>query len=83
MARVHLKTPAQGVDLRCDNGHEQKIVLHGYSRAAAIDFARMVDGTSPMYAYPPRQFPVEGSPLARCGICRAWINGRLFGYDEN
>lgn len=71
----------QGVNLVCENGHEQRILLQGMDRSYAAEWAAMLDGTSDMFVYKPRDHPADGGLVGRCGICRAWITATLFGFD--
>lgn len=49
----------------CEAGNKQEIILRGHCRQEAVDFAELMDGTSPMYVYPPD----ENSPIGKC----VWI----------
>jgi len=48
--------------------------------AEAQQLAGLLDGTSPLYRYPPRTHPLPGSTIGRCGICGAWLTCTLVGY---
>jgi hypothetical protein len=72
----------QGIDARCSNGHVQQIVLSGYTREHAQQLAALMDGTSELYFYKPREHPVEGSKIGRCDICDGWVECSLFGYED-
>ena len=77
--------PAQGVDLACAAGHQQRIFLRGYTREMAIDFAGMLDGTSPMFVHPPREVDSAHTMIGKCTWegCGAWFRAVPFGYDNN
>lgn len=71
----------QGIVSQCENGHEQRVFTPSLPKAQAESLAELLDGTSPMYRYPPRDFPSKWSTLAKCGICGGWFTSTLFGYD--
>lgn len=73
---------SQGILATCENGHEQRIYTPHMSRQEAVDFAAMLDGTSPMFAHSPRTDPLPGSRLGRCGYCSTWFDCTLFGYPD-
>lgn len=73
--------PAQGIVIRCEAGHEQRILTPDFTREMAQELGTMMDGTNPIYVYPPREFPMEGSKLGKCQRCGAWYKSTLFGYD--
>lgn len=37
-----IEAPPQGVTIQCEQGHEQRMELRGYTREMAIDFAQML-----------------------------------------
>jgi hypothetical protein len=61
--------------IRCENGHDQIIRAEG-PREYVENLAKLMDGTHPMYRFPPRQYPTSGSSIGRCGMpdCGAWIS---------
>lgn len=78
-------TPEQGVELLCENNHRQRIYLRGMTAEMADDYAGILDGTSPVYAYPPREHPVTESSIGRCQFnsCGAWFRATPFGFRNN
>lgn len=71
-----------GILARCDNGHEQLLLTPVYDRARAAVLAGLLDGTSPLYAAPPRTHPFPGSVVGRCGICGGWLTCTLVGCQQ-
>jgi len=61
------------VHIVCEQGHEQDIKLQNVDRQFAEGFAGLIDGTSPMYVYPPD----EKSSIGKCGICRSKVKATL------
>lgn len=55
--------------LRCENGHDQVIIVRGLDLDTVKGMAGLIDGTSPMYVYPPG----PESMIGKCGICRGKI----------
>lgn len=55
-----------GVHLRCENGHEQHVILDVGDREEAVTFAGLLDGSSPLFVHKPG----PESLMHRCGICR-------------
>ncbi len=53
------------VEVRCEAGHTQTFRVVDMSREWVESWAGLMDGTSPMYVYPPTDF----SPIGKCGIC--------------
>lgn len=55
------------ITAQCYNGHKQELRIHD---ELGIDFARthaeLLDGTSPMYVFPPG----ADSMIGKCGICK-------------
>jgi hypothetical protein len=72
----------RGIEFVCEIGHTQRIVTPDLPRQAATQLAGLLDGTSPFYKYPPREFPVPASTIGKCGLCETWLTASLFGYDE-
>jgi hypothetical protein len=69
----------QGVDITCGGcGNTQRIYMADHTRDMARDFAQMLDGTSPMFVYPPD----ECSPIGKCVNCGARFTCALFGYES-
>lgn len=73
----------QGVVLHCENGHDQRIAIQGMDRSYAQEWAALLDGTSDMYVYKPRDHPLDGGHVARCGACGAFFTATLFGFDDD
>jgi hypothetical protein len=72
-----------GIEAVCGNGHVQRISLQGYTRQYAEQLAGLMDGTSDLYHTKPRDNPIIGSPLGRCGICGSWIECSVYGFDSD
>lgn len=70
----------QGIKVVCPNGHSQTLLTHAMSQAEAESYAGLLDGTHPLYRYPPRDYPVPDSMIGKCGMCGAWITATIFGY---
>lgn len=81
---------ARGVTATCEQGHVEHIYTPDMNQERAHFFASMLDGTSPFFKYPPREYPtafahhnsVCDSTIGKCGVCGAWITCTLFGYEE-
>ena len=69
-----------GIEALCGNGHTQRIELRGYNRQYAEAIAGLMDGTSDLYQTKPRDNPIIGSPLGRCGICGSWVECSVYGF---
>jgi hypothetical protein len=60
----------------CEKGHSQTTRLDAsLGRGWAEQWMRLLDGTSPLYLYPPK--PGEPGVIGRCGICGSPIKGKL------
>jgi len=70
----------RGITSTCEQGHRQVLVTPDMGEAEAQQLAGLLDGTSPLYRYPPRTHPLPGSTIGRCGICGAWLTCTLVGY---
>ena len=70
--------------LTCDSPtyHHRQEIQVDMTLTEAQDFASILDGTSSFFKYPPREFPIEGSLLARCGICGYWFNANVEEGDS-
>ncbi len=54
------------IDIICQNGHTQQLKLsQDLGRVWAENYAALLDGSSPLYLYPPD----ETSSLGKCGLC--------------
>jgi hypothetical protein len=53
------------IKLRCARDHEQIIRFRNVDRTFAERLAGILDGTSPLYIYPPG----PESTIAKCGLC--------------
>lgn len=73
----------QGLLIKCENGHEQRLKLRGYTLLDAQNLGGIMDGTSRHFKYPPRDSPIEGSSIARCDQCKAWFTATPYGYEES
>ena len=71
-----------GIEARCERGHTQRIATPGMGAPRVRQLAGLIDGTSELFVVPPRDTPVPGSTLARCGICGSWMTCTLYGYDQ-
>ncbi len=72
----------QGLVITCENGHQQTIYLPDHSETEARMLGAIMDGTSDFFVSKPREHPLEGSRLAKCGICDAWFTCQIFGYEQ-
>jgi hypothetical protein len=72
----------RGIHAVCTQGHEQRLYTPDMPAGEARSLAGLMDGTHPLYQYPPREHPLPESVVGRCGICGAWLTCTLFGYDE-
>ncbi len=72
--------PECGVDLACENGHQQRLFLSGMTRQMAEDYAQMLDGSSPMYVRDPRSDPTN-TWIGRCKDCGGVFTATVFGFD--
>lgn len=59
--------------LVCENGHAQTIRFLDLPREYVLGMAGLLDGTSPLYVYPPG----SESLIGKCGICRAQIRATV------
>ena len=80
--------PRQGIRATCEQGHRQDIFTPDMGKAEAEQYAGLLDGTSPLFKYPLRAYPdvardagMPGPHIGRCGLCGAWLNCVLFGYE--
>ena len=48
----------------CENGHSQELVVEVSDRGFALGLARLLDGTSDKYKFPPANDPE--SPIGKC-----------------
>ena len=46
----------------CEAGHRSDIQMRGHSKQEVTDWMQLLDGTSPMYVFPPD----EHSPIGKC-----------------
>jgi hypothetical protein len=72
----------RGILARCEQGHEQRLCTPDMDEHEAAALAGLLDGTSTAYVYPPRDYPLAESVIAKCGTCQSWITCTLFGYGE-
>lgn len=63
----------QIIEVVCDNQHKQQIKYVGVSREFAEMQCGLLDGTSPMYLFPPG----PESSIGKCGICGAKITAKV------
>lgn len=66
------------IDAECQNGHRQKLYVDvRFGEVYAATLAGLLDGSSPLYVYPPGQ----ESKIAKCGICGTAIKCTLVGVE--
>lgn len=65
------------VELKCDDGHEQRLTLEGFNKAMAKDYVGLLTGKSPTFVHPVA--PGRGTPgsVGKCGICGADVNASV------
>ncbi len=69
---------ATHVEACCESGHRQIMKVDAsLGREYAESLAGLLDGTSPLYLYPPG----EDSCIGKCGICGKKITCTILGYD--
>src|SRR5262245_31221790 len=58
------------LEVKCESGHHQNLTFEGeeVTREWLIEYGKIMDGTSPIYKYPPREYPMD---FSMCGKC-AW-----------
>lgn len=67
------------VTIRCtENKDHAKILQMNLPLAMVEDFAGLMDGTSPMFIYPPG----PGSPIGKCGICRGQLMSTIEEWKD-
>lgn len=57
------------IEFRCEKGHKQVMTYSGVTREYADGHAKLIDGTSPMYVYPPG----NDSSIGKCATCGSQI----------
>ena len=67
--------PAFRVTFSCKQGHTQIITWYGQDESFVRNWAKLVDGTSPLYSFPPRED--KYSVLGKCGICRSLLSSDI------
>jgi hypothetical protein len=70
----------KGVECTCENGHTQRILTPDYTIESAEMLASLFDSMGEVYLSKPKENPIPGSPLGKCGICGAWMHAQVFGY---
>ncbi len=66
------------IEVCCEKGHRQVIkVDSSLGEEWARNLAGLLDGTSPMYVYPPG----EDSPIGKCGVCGTPITATILGNE--
>ena len=66
------------IEICCEQGHRQAIKVDpDLGEEWARGLAGLMDGTSPMYLYPPG----ANSPIGKCGICGTPITATVLGYE--
>ncbi len=61
------------IEFLCTEGHRQVIEFHHMPAEQALFTARLMDGTSPAYKFPPG----PESTIGKCGICGKQISSRV------
>lgn len=67
------------ITVRCESGHEQKIGYYGLHRPFVESVAGFMDGTSPMFKYPPG----AESAIGKCGICGKQVKATVTDAEED
>lgn len=82
MADLWLSEPSNRVpvilaEVVCKGGHLQKFRYVGFTREYVEHHLGLMDGTSPLYKFPPREG--DGSVIGKCGIpgCMTTIKSRI------
>lgn len=65
------------IEFTCKEGHQQVITYTGMQREFAESVAKLMDGSSPLYVFPPG----PESSIGKCGICGAQLTSRVL--DES
>lgn len=61
------------IEFTCKAGHQQIITYTGMQREFAESVAKLTDGSSPLYKFPPG----PESSIGKCGICGAQLTSRV------
>lgn len=61
------------IEFTCTNGHQQYIEFKGLAREQAEFTAKLMDGSSAAYKFPPG----PESSIGKCGICNAQLTSRV------
>ncbi len=61
------------VTFTCKAGHSQTIEYIGLTREFAETQAKLIDGSSPLYKFPPG----PDSIIGKCGICKAQLTSTV------